>query len=36
MKRCEHCNVDVATTHDTCPLCFRELIDKDGVESLDM
>lgn len=36
MKRCEHCNVDVATTHDTCPLCFRELVDKDGVESLDM
>ena len=36
MKRCEHCNVDVATTHDTCPLCFRELVDIGGRETPDL
>lgn len=27
MKRCEHCNVDVNTSHNTCPLCFGTLTE---------
>ena len=27
MKRCEQCNVDVNTNHNTCPLCFGTLTE---------
>lgn len=36
MKKCESCNVTVNTKHNTCPLCFRELIDIGGKNSIDL
>lgn len=36
MKKCENCGVNVNTSHNTCPLCNRELVDIGGKKPSDV